>query len=483
MSEITWADLSAEEQAALKRISENRVSTDDKSIQALLLLLLPLKLVVMVNDAFTDEYFYKPNDLGREVLAQADTKKPTTITAAEWDTIAEDVKAGHAKVSTIQWGYTVTDIETDYVGAQSRYTVTFIDNSKCHVPANDKFVVTWLPQAPTEPAQPAVGEASKFTDNELLLHAEIARLRGVLRTIADYEDVESDMEEYHQKQGMKQQAENALEIPPPTGGILSTLVSRNETLKAALEAANAEVARLREANTIITRFVNSLVRGAALRKNTWHNIQANEREVLWDSHRCFINYGIEGAVALAQAAAATEAGEDFRNDLSTYDIVHALVSEDRIIDAIKVIRIRYPKITIDSARNYCRAMQNGLAESPRLNSRITELESQLKAAKAAWDASETQWVHMARLLEMPYEETSPWEMVARVASIIAGEIASEAQADALAGALATAQAHVDSMQKFDPEYPDFWGELNDLTNVLKAAAEALQAAVATEAGE
>ena len=53
--------------------------------------------------------------------------------------------------------------------------------------------------------------------------------------------------------------------------------------------------------------------------------------------------------------------------------------------------------------------------------RIATLATERDEAKAAWNSSESQWVHMARLLKMPYEETEPSDMVARVASILADE--------------------------------------------------------------
>src|ERR1051326_5143738 len=70
-----------------------------------------------------------------------------------------------------------------------------------------------------ESKQPVTIERAGEADEIALHRAEIARLRGVLHTIADYPDVESDMDVWHIVSGMTQQAQNALEADPPKSGL------------------------------------------------------------------------------------------------------------------------------------------------------------------------------------------------------------------------------------------------------------------------
>lgn len=159
----------------------------------------------------------------------------TTITAAEWDAIAEDVKAGRCEARYDYDSESVSNI----VDMGTYYDVHLKNGYVAHSPKHNPkwgFSVTWLKQS--APAGEVIGihEAAKrqFEDARRLqarevdihitredvrtlleeneqLRNRVQTLEGVLTTIKDYPVIETGMDAWHLIAGMVGQAEFGLE--------------------------------------------------------------------------------------------------------------------------------------------------------------------------------------------------------------------------------------------------------------------------------
>jgi hypothetical protein len=175
---VMWNDLLPVEQQTLRNIADDsRTSTP-----LVILEMFEMEGLVKLNFVNGEGGNYL-TDLGRAVLAQADSK-PTAIHASEWNTIAEEVKVGRCVVSVEGDPDHSTPIENVLQNPDGSYTAFYgiTDTHNWSMWKDVKrLAVEWLPPADTAP-----------TATVETLQAEIARLtseleaaRAALRDISE----------------------------------------------------------------------------------------------------------------------------------------------------------------------------------------------------------------------------------------------------------------------------------------------------------
>jgi len=272
------------------------------------------------------------NETSNKEAASPDAK-PTTITARErasngtgktvittFDFYDENyerkIKEGLCKVVDMV-GDTILSFEkldTEHVWLKNIDKVTGKTLSNGYA-RSQLLTVIWLPSA--EAAAPD-GDGGAFKQGDRVLWiphnhtgyiAEVDERDGLP---CYYLELDMSDETGYAKHESLKLVDESYRVYPREQTEVERLQAENAQLEAALAAVTRERDAQRErlrvveaANKVLTRFVNGLIRGAALWQKQWQNIQAgdNERELLWDSHERFINYGKEAAEALKQATA------------------------------------------------------------------------------------------------------------------------------------------------------------------------------------